>query len=50
MGCFPKGAIEPSSGVADFCSSMFVVPKHTGGLWPILNLKQFNHYLHIPFF
>ena len=29
---------------------MFGVPKHTGGLWPILNLKQFNHiciYLHL---
>ena len=29
---------------------MFVVPKHTGGLWPILNLKWFNCYLHIPSF
>ena len=27
-----KGAIEPSSGSAGFYSSMFVVPKHTGGL------------------
>ena len=27
-----KGAIEPSLGGADFYSSMFVVPKHTGGL------------------
>ena len=27
-----KGAIEPSSGGAGFYSSMFVVPKHTGGL------------------
>ena len=26
---------------------MFVVPKHTGDLWPILNLKHFNHYMHI---
>ena len=33
-----KGAIEPSSGGAGFYSSMFVVPKHTGGLWPILNM------------
>ena len=31
-------------------SSMFVVPKHTGGLWPILNLKHFNCYMHIPSF
>ena len=45
-----KGVIEPSSGGACFYSSMFVVPKHTGGLWPILNLKQFNCYLHIPSF
>ena len=27
-----KGAIEPSSGGAGFYSSMFVVPKDTGGL------------------
>ena len=45
-----KGAVEPSSGGAGFYSSVFVVPKHTGGLWPIGNLKQFNHYLHIPYF
>ena len=41
-----KGAIKPSSGGAGFYSSMFVVPEHTGGLWPILNLKHFNHYMH----
>ena len=45
-----KGAIEPSSGGASFYSSVFVVPKHTGGLRPILNLKCFNHFLHIPSF
>ena len=45
-----KGAIEPSSGGAGFYSSMFVVPKCTGGLRPILNLKCFNHYMHIPSF
>ena len=45
-----KGAIEPSSGGAGFYSSMFVVPKHTGGLHPILNLKHFNRYMHIPSF
>ena len=33
-----KGAIEPSSGGASFYLSMFVVPKHTGGLQPIVNL------------
>ena len=25
-------------------------PKHTGGLWSMLNLKHFNHYMHIPSF
>ena len=44
------GAIEPSSGGAGFYSSMFVVPEHTGGLRPILNLKHFNRYMHIPSF
>ena len=29
---------------------MFAVPKHIGGLWPILNLKQINCYMHIPTF
>ena len=33
-----KGAIEPSSRGAGFYSSVFVVPKHIGGLQPILNL------------
>ena len=28
----------------------FVVPKHTGGLWPILNFTQFYHFMHIPIF
>ena len=27
---------------------MSVVPKHTVLLWPTLNLKWFNYYLHIP--
>ena len=45
-----KGAIEPSSGGAGFYSSVFVVPKCTGGLQPILNLKRFNCYMHIPSF
>ena len=45
-----KGAIEPSSGGAGFYSSVFVLPKRTGGLRPILNLKHFNHYMHIPSF
>ena len=45
-----KGAIEPSSGGAGFYSSVFVVPKCTEGLCPILNLKHFNCYMHIPSF
>ena len=45
-----KGVIEPSSGGAGFYSSVFVVPKHAGGLQPILNLKHFNHYMHVPSF
>ena len=45
-----KGAIEPSSGGAGFYSSMFVVPKDTGGFCPILNLKHFNHFMNIPSF
>ena len=42
--------IEPSSGGAGFYSSVFVIPKCTAGVWPILNLKQFNHYLHVASF
>ena len=45
-----KGAIEPSSGSAGFYSNVFVVPKCTGVLWLILNLKDFNCYIHIPTF
>ena len=45
-----KGAIEPSPGGASFYSSVFVVPKHTGGLHPIFNLKCFNCFMHIPSF
>ena len=45
-----KGAIEPSSRGTGFYSSMFVVPKHTGSLQPILILKHFNCYMHIPSF
>ena len=49
-GLLGKGVIEPSSGGAGFYCNIFVVPKHIGGLWPILNLKHFNCYLHIPSF
>ena len=45
-----KGAVEPSSGGDGFYSSMFVVPKCTGGLQPILNLKHLNCYMHVPYF
>ena len=45
-----KGTVEPSSGDAGFYSSVFVVPKHTGGLRPMLTLKHFKCYLHIPSF
>ena len=45
-----KGVIEPSSGGASFFSSMFVVPKCTGGLQPILNWKCFKCYMHVPSF
>ena len=39
-----------SSGGAGFYSSMFVVPKCTGSLQPILNLKHFYQYMHIASF
>ena len=45
-----KGMIEPSSGGAGFYPHVFVVPKHTGGLWPIFNFKWLNCYLHLPSF
>ena len=50
MSFLLREQLEPSSEGTGFYSSMFVVPKHTGGLRPILNLKHFNHYMHIPSF
>ena len=47
MSSLLREKIEPSSGGAGFYSSVFVVPKHTGGLRPILNLKHFNCFMHI---
>ena len=44
-----KGAIEPSTTCPWFYSDVVVVPKHTSGLLPILNLNQF-HYMHTPTF
>ena len=45
-----KGVVEPSFGGAGFYSSVFVVPKQTGSLWDILNLKWFKDYLYTPSF
>ena len=45
-----KGTIELLSCDAGFLSSVYVVPKCTGGLKPILNLKQLNHYMYMPIF
>ena len=45
-----KGAIEPFIGDSGFYSEIFVVPKCTGGLQHILNLKQYNQYMYIPTF
>ena len=45
-----KGAIKPSSGGAGFYSSVFMVLKHNSVLWPILNLKHFTCFMHIPSF
>ena len=45
---FAISVIEWCTGGTGFYSNAFVVPKYTGGLQPILNLKQFNHCMHIP--
>ena len=45
-----KGAIEPLTGDACFYWNVFMVPKHAGGLWLLLNIKWFNCYIHIPTF
>ena len=34
-----KGAFESSTSGPGFYSNIFVVPRHTGGLHPILKLK-----------
>ena len=34
-----RGATEPLTGDADFYPNVFIVPKHTGGLWCILYLR-----------
>ena len=45
-----KGATESSIGGVGFYLNVFVVTKHTGGLWSIFNLNQFNCYVCIPTF
>ena len=45
-----KGTIEPSSGDAGFYSNVIVAPNCTDDLQPILSLKWFYHYMHIPTF
>ena len=49
-GGFSQGAIGLSTGCPVFYSNVFMVPKHSGSLHPILSLKQFNCYMHTPFF
>ena len=44
------GAIEPLTGDIGFYSNVFVVPKYTGGLGPMLNFKLFNCYMSIHTF
>ena len=43
-----KHTTEPFTGGAGFYSTIFVTLKHNGGLSPILNLTQFDHFMHIP--
>ena len=45
-----KSAIKSSTGGAGFYSNVFVMPKHTGGLCPMLNLKLCNQYMCTPSF
>lgn len=44
-----KGAIEPTTGPG-FSSHLFVIPKKTGELRPVLNLRQLNQYLPVCHF
>ena len=45
-----KDVIEPSTDGTGFYFNVLVVPTCMGGLYPILNLKQFSHYMQIPIF
>ena len=40
------GAIERAIGGAGFYSNVPMIPKHSGGLQPTLNLMQFTCYMH----
>ena len=42
-----KSAIEWATAHAGFYSNVFVVPKSTGGYLSLLNLMQFNCYIHM---
>ena len=48
---FSKGAIKqiPKSQ-AKFVSRLFTVPKNSGGLRPVINLKPLNQFLHLQTF
>ena len=43
-----NGAIEASPGGTGFYSNVFMISGCRGALCPVLNLKQFNHYINIP--
>ena len=45
-----KDAIKLATGSAGFYSNVFVVLRYMDGLCPILNLKQFSCYMHIPIY
>ena len=40
-----KSAIEPAPLTPGFYSRLFVVPKHSGGWRPIIDLSTFNHFV-----
>ena len=46
-----KNAIsEISPDTPGFYSNIFLVPKASGGLCPVINLKQLNHHIDAPHF
>ena len=50
MCCLLREQLNHLLVVLVFYSCVFVFPKGTGSLWPILKLNHFNHYIHIPSF